>query len=172
MRACKLWSILILWSGFFVNAAAMSLLLESPAFQNNQFIPDLYTCRGKNISPPLTWRDAPTNTLSYVLTMEDPDAANGTWIHWIVFNIAGTLDHLDDGAIPSNAVSGLNSWNKSGYSGPCPPQGVHRYVFQLYALDTTLSINENATHNELLAAMQGHILEQSDLTGVYEIPLP
>ncbi|WP_019218198.1 YbhB/YbcL family Raf kinase inhibitor-like protein [Legionella tunisiensis] len=146
----------------------MSLSLISPAFAANTMIPIQYTCQGADISPALLWQDAPAETKSYVLILDDPDAPSGDWVHWVVFNIPPTVQRLaDDAELPAGAINGKNSWGQTGYRGPCPPSGTHRYFFKLYALDMLLTLNANATKQDVLAAMANHVLEQSELMGLY-----
>lgn len=146
----------------------MNLILESPAFSPDAFIPGLYTCDGLDRSPALVWRGAPAETQSWVLIMDDPDAPNGTWDHWLLFNIPAKLQRLDEAAeLPAGAVSGKNSWGNTGYGGPCPPSGTHRYIFKLYALDTQLNLASGVNKQELLNAMEGHVLASTQLTGLY-----
>ena len=111
--------------------------LTSPAFGHNDRIPDIYTCAGKDINPPLRIQNIPQNTKSLVLIMDDPDAPMGTWNHWIVFNIP-PIDAIKEDSVPEGASHGKNSWGRFDYGGPCPPSGIHRYFFRLYALDTFL----------------------------------
>ncbi|MCW8400125.1 YbhB/YbcL family Raf kinase inhibitor-like protein [Legionella sp. PATHC038] len=144
------------------------MILESPAFTHNAFIPQEYTCNGVNHSPPLVWNDAPKNTQSFVLIMDDPDAPMGLWVHWILFNLPAGCHELKTGTgTPSQTISARNSWGKTGYGGPCPPSGTHRYFFKLYALDTFLNLGEHATKKEIETAMQNHIIEQTELIGRY-----
>lgn len=145
----------------------MSLELTSNAFVNGQSIPAKYACTGKNISPTLAWNEPPAGTQSFALIMDDPDAPAGTWVHWALFNIQANTrslqENLDTGAISV----GKNSWGDLGYGGPCPPSGTHRYFFKLYALDSTLSLSPGATKEQLLKAMEGHILAQAELMGTF-----
>ena len=147
----------------------MSLLLESPSFIHNASIPKQYTCNGENISPALKWSGAPAGTQSYVLIVDDPDAPMGTWVHWLLFNVPATLNHLDEATqTPASAISGKNSWDQQGYGGPCPPSGTHRYFFKLYALDSKLTVNSSVNKQDILNAMQNHILDSSELIGLYK----
>ena len=166
-KACSI--LLCLVSGLFQNQAnALSLLLESPAFEYNAMMPIKYTCHDSNVSPPLSWKDSPSATQSYVLMMYDPDAPDGTWVHWIWFNIPAARNQLAEGAsLPPAALSGQNSWQKEGYTGPCPPQGMHRYIFQLIALDTQLTLKAGVTREQILRAIQGHELAESSLIGLF-----
>jgi Raf kinase inhibitor-like YbhB/YbcL family protein len=148
----------------------MRLTLESSAFQHHAWIPDLYTCKGDNISPPLNWHGAPKDTQSFALIMDDPDAPNETWVHWILFNIPANQTQLEENAnLPPGASTGLNTWVEHGYGGPCPPSDTHRYFFKLYALDTKLSFKIPVHKEKLLHAMHGHILDQCELIGIYGV---
>lgn len=146
------------------------LKLTSPAFQDNEFIPPEYTVEGKDVSPPLAWENVPSGTRSLALICDDPDAPNGHWIHWVLYNIPPTLDHIDEGGktLPPSVLFGKNSSGNLAYNGPNPPQGVHHYHFTLYALDTILPLKVGATSKELQEAMDDHIVEAVTLTGLYE----
>ncbi|GGI76784.1 YbhB/YbcL family Raf kinase inhibitor-like protein [Legionella impletisoli] len=146
----------------------MAFTLTSEAFKNNGNIPVKYTCQGEDRSPPLTWSNVPDGTQSFVLIVDDPDAQSGNWVHWVLFNISQSIHGLDENTtLPSGATSGLNSWDKTGYGGPCPPSGTHRYQFKLYALDTTLSLGSEARKTDIMNAMQNHILAETKLVGLY-----
>ncbi len=150
----------------------MTFSFSSPAFGHGQPIPAVYTCKGRNISPPLTWSDLPQGTKSLALIMDDPDAPLGTWVHWVIYNIPPTRTGLEE-ALPSEerladgSLQGKNSWRRIGYGGPCPPSGTHRYYFRLYALDSMLSLAPGAMKEQLLQAMQGHILAQAEWMGTF-----
>ena len=147
----------------------MALTLESSVFTSNQTIPKAYTCQGADNSPPLAWSGVPEKTQSFVLIVDDPDAPMGTWDHWIWFNLDPSLRGLPEAAIlPPGALSGSNSWGRLHYGGPCPPSGTHRYYFKLYALDAQLSLQSGVKKAELLHAMDGHVLAQAELMGVYK----
>ena len=146
----------------------MDLAITSPAFAHGEPIPVEYTCDGDDISPPLQWTEPPANTQSFALIMDDPDAPMGTWVHWILFNIPANTRELPTAAAPpAGSISGNNSSRRTGYGGPCPPGGTHRYFFKLYALDTTLGLAAGATKDDVLAAMEGHVLTQAELMGTY-----
>ena len=150
----------------------MSFELTSTAFRAGEGIPRQYTCDGEDISPPLKWTDAPENTQSFVLIADDPDAPVGIWDHWVLYNLPAGLDALEeadsrDAQLPDGSRHGLNSWQRLGYGGPCPPTGTHRYFFKLYALDTVLDLPSGATANEVVEAMEGHILDRTELMGLY-----
>jgi len=143
-----------------------NMKLTSEAFENFGLIPSTYTCDGADINPPLSISDVPKTTKSLVLIMDDPDAPMGTWDHWLVFNLPPGLTEIKEG-IPPPGVSGLNSFKKTGYGGPCPPDREHRYYFKLYALDIELPLKEGARKAEIEKAMSGHILAQAELVGRY-----
>jgi len=140
------------------------LTITSSAFSHKQPIPEQYTCKGKDINPPLSISGAPEQTQTLVLIMDDPDAPNGTWDHWIVYNIKPT-EQITENSIPGTQAR--NSFNKVDYGGPCPPSGTHRYFFKLYALDTSLELDSGADKRHVEQAMQGHILEQAELIGLF-----
>jgi Raf kinase inhibitor-like YbhB/YbcL family protein len=150
----------------------MTIQLSSSAFAPGQSIPAKYSCTGREISPPLAWSDAPANTRSFALIVEDPDAPGGTWVHWVIYNISPDTNQLPE-AIPNGAqltgggLQGRNSSGNFGYNGPCPPAGTHRYVFKIYALDAMLTLAAGADKAQLLAAMQGHLLAQGELLGTF-----
>lgn len=147
---------------------ALSFTLASTAFQSNATIPKQFTCQGQNVSPQLTWKNVPANTQSFALIMNDPDAPGGNWVHWIVFNIPSNFTSLAENvSLPIEAVSGLNSWSKSSYGGPCPLNGQHRYFFRLYALDTVLQLDATAQFADMMDAMRGHVLGEAVLMGLY-----
>lgn len=150
----------------------MAFEIKSSAFKNNEMIPPVYTCDGKDISPPLSWNDAPAGTKSFALINDDPDAPVGTWDHWLIYSIpAGTHELAEnmpkDAQLKNGAKQGKNGWGKTGYGGPCPPSGVHRYFFKLYALDAELSLPAGATKQQVESAMKGHILAEAQLIGKY-----
>ncbi len=139
--------------------------LTSPEFMDNQLIPKKFTCEDDDINPKLIIEKIPDNTRSLALIVDDPDAPMGTWVHWVVFNIPVT-SHINENSIPGN--QGINDFRKKDYGGPCPPSGTHRYFFKLYALDTELKLKEGITKKELEKAMQNHILDGSELIGLYK----
>lgn len=144
-----------------------SLNLKSTAFNRNTTIPAKYTCDGDNISPTLFWGKAPAKTKSFVLIVDDVDVPGENWVHWLVFNIPANTWLLENGSLPKEAKTGFNSWGKPGYKGPCPPQGTHHYFFKLYALDTFLSLPKTVQKRAVFRAMRGHVLETSELMGLY-----
>jgi len=146
--------------------APLSFVLESDAYAYGGVIPQKYTCKGDDISPPLTWTNPPADTQSFALVFDDPDAPNGTWDHWLLFKLPADARALPEAAaLPAGTLVGKNSWGRNDYGGPCPPGGTHRYFFRLYALDSTLSLSEGASKSDILSAMNGHILAQAKLMG-------
>ena len=150
-----------------------TLRLTSAEFKDGDPIPAIYTCDGANVSPPLAWSGVPAGTRSFALIVDDPDAPRGTYTHWVLFDLPAQATGLPEGvpAEPtpsSGGRQGTNSANKVGYTGPCPPSGTHRYVFTLYALDAMLDLPAGATKQEVLDAMQGHILAEGSLMGRYQ----
>jgi Raf kinase inhibitor-like YbhB/YbcL family protein len=149
----------------------MKLEITSPAFAHEQGIPELYTCKGQDISPPLQWAEPPAGTKSFVLIMDDPDAPVGVWDHWLLFNLPADTRQLpeDIPTLSPGTLVGRNSWGRDDYGGPCPPGGArHRYFFKLYALDIQLDLQGGAKKTALETAMQGHILAQGQLIGIYK----
>ena len=150
----------------------VNIQLASSAFENKGVIPKKYTCDGEEVSPPLSWSQAPKNTVTFALIVDDPDAPRGTFVHWLLYDLPGTITELPEG-IPNNqaleggGIQGKNSAGGIGYTGPCPPKGTHRYFFKLYALDAELGLDPGANEQELQEAMQGHILAQGELMGTY-----
>lgn len=141
--------------------------LKSRAFENGASIPLLYTCDGRDISPPLEIKDIPAGAVVLALVMDDPDAPGGTFDHWLVWNIPAGTVQIPEGKEPEG-VQGRTDFGKLGYGGPCPPSGTHRYRFKLYALDRKLDLPKGARKGQLEAAMQGHILGQAALEGRYQ----
>ena len=155
----------------------MTFTLTSSAFENNANIPDVHTCSGADVSPPLQWEDVPTGAQSFALIMDDPDAPAGTWVHWVMYDIPANLKGLPHGIVKKasledgtkqGAVWGVESFSRVGYHGPCPPPGKpHHYIFKLYALDVMLGLNEKATKFQVEEAMVGHVLAEARWVGVY-----
>lgn len=145
----------------------------SSAFQEGGFISAKYTCDDINVSPPLEWSQVPEGTKSFALICDDPDAPMGTWVHWVMYNIPGATRTLTENIRPletldNGAIQGTNDFRKIGYGGPCPPGGIHRYYFKLYALDDMLSSPPGLTKKGLLDAMEGHIMAKGQLMGRYK----
>lgn len=142
------------------------LMLSSPAFKNDGAIPPKYTCDGAGTSLPLAFGNVPAGARSLALIMDDPDAPGGTYDHWVVYDIPPQTSEVPEGQrVPGTA--GMNSSGSTGYFGPCPPSGTHRYVLTLYALDEPLGLPEGQTKEDVLAQLNGHVLEQATLTGRY-----
>ncbi len=142
--------------------------LSSSVFKAGSVIPALYTCDGRNISPPLTFEFVPQRARSLVLIVDDPDAPGGMWVHWTVWDIQPTVKEIAANSVPLGAREGVTSFGATGYGGPCPPNGRHRYFFKLYALDVVLSLKKGASFAELEVAMSGHMIARAELVGVYE----
>jgi len=147
--------------------ATMSLTLTSDAFATGQSIPAKYSCIGKNISPALAWNEPPAGTSSFALIVDDPDAPGGTWVHWVLYNIPANTHNLPESTATSGISVGKSSSGNMHYDGPCPPGGTHRYFFNLYALDSTISLSPGATKEQVLKAMKDHILAQAELMGTF-----
>ena len=155
----------------------MSLTITSRAFAAGGAIPATYTCDGKDVSPPLAWTGAPEGTRSFALIVDDPDAPDPaaprlTWVHWVLYDLPATTNSLPEAlrsdALPAGTREGVNDWGRTGYGGPCPPVGRHRYFHKLYALDSVLSHLKRPSKAALERAMQGHILAQAELVGTYQ----
>jgi Raf kinase inhibitor-like YbhB/YbcL family protein len=155
----------------------MALILTSPAFADGAAIPPRFTCEGEDISPELRWTGIPTGTKSLGLIVDDPDAPDPrapkiTWVHWVLYDIPADVHVLTESfgsqGLPAGIKQGLNDWKRVGYGGPCPPIGTHRYFFKLYALDAVLPDLGRPTKAQLLDAMKGHVLEETQLMGTYK----
>ena len=147
--------------------------ITSSAFTHQGKIPQQFTCEGQDISPDLSWSDAPKETKSFALILHDPDAPrpNG-FVHWVLYNIPASVAHVNqdvskNASVPELGLQGRNDAGKTAYMGPCPPSGSHRYFFRLYALRDKLDLGPRATYNEVIAAMEGKIIEQAELMGIY-----
>lgn len=145
----------------------MALTVTTTAFAPGDTIPLQHTCSGADQSPPLTWTGAPSNTTSFAVIVDDPDAPGGTWVHWTTWNLPATTTGLAAGS--TLGVQGVTSWGSTGWKGPCPPKGsgAHRYFFRVYALDKVLPLTASATRTELDRAMAGHILAQGEVMGKF-----
>lgn len=171
------------------EATVAQFTLSSPSFRNNQPMPAIHTCEGKDASPALKWEGAPAGTKSFALIADDPDAPGGTWVHWLIYGIATNVTEITEGqdkmetlswaAFDSNTQTvkdvktihqGVNSFGNFGYGGPCPPRGhgMHHYHFRLYALDVESQLASGVKRQHLEAAMKGHILAQAELVGTYQ----
>jgi len=154
----------------------MTLMITSDAFTHGDEMPVRFTCEGDDISPALMWKGVPEKTRSLALIMDDPDAPDPenprmTYVHWVLYNIppdaAGLAEDVAPSDLPAGTREGLNDWNRTGYGGPCPPIGRHRYFHKLYALDVVLEELNRPTKAKLEAAMEGHILAKAELVGTY-----
>ena len=157
--------------------STMQMMMTSTAFEHEGTIPRHYTCEGDDVSPPLAWSGLPEGARSLVLIVDDPDAPDPanprmTWVHWVLYDIPVTADGLDEdiasSALPSGTREGLNDWKRTGYGGPCPPIGRHRYFHKLYALDAELGDLGPSKKGEVERAMKGHVLAEGVLMGTYQ----
>ncbi|MGD9366286.1 MAG: YbhB/YbcL family Raf kinase inhibitor-like protein [Desulfobacteraceae bacterium] len=155
----------------------MTLKITSSAFEDGGTMAAVYTCEGQNISPPLEWDGIPEGTRSLSLIVDDPDAPDPaapkmTWVHWVLYNLPPDCSGLHQGMIsadlPAGSREGINDWKQTGYGGPCPPIGRHRYFHKLYALDVVLDDLKQPSKPKLLAAMEGHILARAEVVGTYQ----
>jgi Raf kinase inhibitor-like YbhB/YbcL family protein len=144
------------------------MTIISPVFAHQEEIPAKYTCLGEQINPPLRFLDIPRTAKSLVLLVEDPDAVRGLFVHWVVFNMPVTVTEILENSRPQG-IEGITSFGKPGYGSPCPPSGtgIHRYFFKLYALDSFLDLSSSADRQQILDAMEGHVLERVDLIGLF-----
>jgi Raf kinase inhibitor-like YbhB/YbcL family protein len=155
------------------KGANMAFQIASTAFSGSQMIPKQFTCDGGDVSPELSWRDAPAGAKSFALIVDDPDAPVGVWVHWVLYNLPADAKELPEGVakleqLPDGAMQGHNDFHKIGYGGPCPPAGKpHRYFFKLYALDAKLDLKVGASKADVERAMKGHVLGEADLVGRY-----
>jgi Raf kinase inhibitor-like YbhB/YbcL family protein len=177
LRAAALALVIASASPAIAQERSMSLTITSTAFAANAAIPSVYTCEGKDISPPVAWSGAPTGTKSFALIVDDPDAPDPaapkmTWVHWVLYDIPATANGLSEAIkpadLPKGTREGVNDWNRTGYGGPCPPIGRHRYFHKLYALDAVLADLNRPKKADLERAMQGHILAQAVVMGTYQ----
>ena len=174
---------LVLWVATFflvwALAACASDTIQAPstiqvlskAFSAGGAIPARYSCQGENVSPDLAWSNLPAGTKTIVILCDDPDAPVGNWVHWVLYDLPASETGIADGvkaAPPAGARHGLNSWNKPGYGGPCPPPGKpHRYFFKVYALNAPLGLSEGVTEAKVLEAMKAHVLARGEIMGTY-----
>lgn len=152
---------------------SMKIVVTSSAFKEGEMIPAKYTCDGEDMSPPLGWSGIPQEAKSVAMISDDPDAPMGTWVHWVIYNMPFDLNGLPENVpqketLENGTTQGINDSRQTGYGGPCPPSGVHRYYFKIYALDTKLSLSPKATKKDLENAMKGHILAEGQLMGRYK----
>lgn len=154
------------------TAGGGSMILQSSAFEEGGAIPPRFTCDGADVSPPLSWSGTPDDTVSLVLICDDPDAPMGTWVHWVLYDLPPevlslpeAVDTADEPA--AGGLQGVTDFRRTGYGGPCPPGGTHRYFFTLYALDTLLGLSAGLKKTQVLKAMEGHVLAEARLMGTY-----
>ena len=143
------------------------MILTSPAFANNQFIPVKYTCDGGNVNPALMISGVPAQAKSLALIVEDPDAPGGSFTHWLVWNIEPTVNTIAENEVPAGAVEGVNDAGRNAYTGPCPPSGIHHYHFKIFALDKKLELNPQTNKALLEYAMTEHVLDKAELVGLF-----
>jgi Raf kinase inhibitor-like YbhB/YbcL family protein len=144
-----------------------SITVTSEAFEEDQAIPRVYSCDGDDVAPPLAWDGVPADAVAVALVVDDPDAPGGTYVHWIVLDIAPAVTSVDEGGVPSGAVQAANSAGDASYAGPCPPEGTHHYRFTVYALDAPTGLDEGASTEDALAAIDEHAMARGRLTGTY-----
>ena len=144
------------------------MFLTSPSFQNEGKIPSKFTCQGEGVNPELVWSGHPSRTQSFALIMDDPDASNGTFIHWMIWNIPKETTRIQEKLIPDRAIIGQNTSLTNKYLGPCPGTGNHRYFFRIYALDALLELPSNASRIDLDREINNHKVDSSELMGTYQ----
>ncbi|MGD2096275.1 MAG: YbhB/YbcL family Raf kinase inhibitor-like protein [Desulfobacterales bacterium] len=179
-RGCFIMSQLVLFliiTSTNAEEVNTNMQLTSPVFENQKSIAKKFTCDGDDISPALEWSGVPGGTKSFALIVDDPDAPDPanpkmTWVHWVLYNIPAATDSLPEGVkdedLPKGTLQGLNDWKKTGYGGPCPPVGKHRYFHKLYALDIVLPDLTHPTKAKLEKAMEGHVISEAELVGLYQ----
>lgn len=165
MRILLFGFVCIILTSIAIAEGESNMKISSPEFNHNQSIPAKFTCEGQNINSALIIEGIPKETKSLALIVDDPDAPVGIWVHWVVYNIP-VINRIEENSIPGK--QGVTSSGKKDFHGPCPPSGTHRYFFKIYALDTTLNLNEGISKKELETAMQGHILDKAELIGLYK----
>ena len=151
----------------------MKISLKSTAFKNGELIPSKYTCDGANIAPPLKWKTEIENVKTFVIIVDEPDAANGNSVHWILYNIPAYINQLHEDVtpirnIPEEVLFGTNDFGHIGYKGPCPSKGISKYEFKIYGLDSAVHLDAGATVKEIMKQMEGHIIAEGKLTGKYK----
>lgn len=150
----------------------MPIELTSDVFSEGGVIPSEFTCDGEDISPPLSWNNLPEGTKSIAIIADDPDAPAGTWVHWVIYNIPADKQGLQqdfptDEKLQDGTTQGKNDFGRTGYGGPCPPGGTHRYYFRIYALDSSPELKPGLTKKELLENIKGHVIDEGELMGTY-----
>lgn len=146
----------------------MLMIITSPAFANEQLMPSEFTCEGEGVNPPLNIAEVPPDAKSLMLIVDDPDAPTGLFTHWILWNIPPTVSFIDTDSVPAGAIEGENSLGDVGYTPPCPPTGVHHYVFHLFALSNSLSFKEGTDRVSVEDAMQQYIIDRAEIVGQYK----
>jgi Raf kinase inhibitor-like YbhB/YbcL family protein len=141
--------------------------IESPEFEHESVMPPKFTCDGEDSAPPLKISGIPKDAKTLVLVVDDPDAPAGTWVHWTAWNIPAAETLELEGDLPAGSVEGVTSFGNTGYGGPCPPSGTHRYFFKVYALDAELELPSETMLDGIMAAMEGHVIEKARLVGTY-----
>lgn len=171
MRVFFIVIIIIIFTFYFILKNTINynkMKIISPVFANNSYIPSKYSCDGEKINPSLNFLEIPKNTKSLALIVDDPDAPMGTFVHWVIYNILPNTSGVGENTNIKNSAMGINSLNKIDYVPMCPPNGMHRYFFKLYALDTILNLEKNTDKKTLELAMQNHIIEKAELIGLYK----
>lgn len=158
--------------GGTTRSETAQIQVTSSAFAEGGMIPPQYTCDGGNVSPPLSWQSVPEGTKSIALIADDPDAPSRTFVHWVLYDLPADVRELpenvpDDRTAPVGIRQGINDFGKSGYGGPCPPSGTHRYYFKVYALDAQMNLPPGSSKAKLLKAMDGHVLAEGQIMGRY-----
>lgn len=172
-KTISIFSILLFMIFSAQSKKTVKLAVESPAFKNGEMIPIKYTCKGENISPEIIWSGAPRGTKSFVLICDDPDAPMGTWVHWVVYNIPVNMNKLQqhfpkDVELKNGIKQGITSFGSSGYGGPCPPSGTHRYYFKVYAINKILKLDPRKTKKkDVLKTIEGYIIGYGELIGKF-----
>jgi len=156
----------------FLCTTAQAFSISSTAFSDGGDLPKQYSCNGADISPPISIKDAPEGTKSFVLIMDDPDAPSGTWLHWVLYNVPASVTEIPEKTSTKpvwedGTMQGKNDWSDAKYGGACPPDGNHRYFFKLYALDTVLELKKKASLYKVKKAMKKHILAEAKMMAKY-----
>ena len=172
MTAILILTAIFMFTPMNIFAQEGQMEIKSNAFENEGMIPVTYTCDGQDISPQLSWSGAPVETKSFVLIADDPDAPAGTWVHWVIYNIPPTVKELNknipnDAVLPGGITQGMTDFGRTGYGGPCPPGGTHRYYFKLYALNEDLGLKPKLSKKEVLKKINAHIIGEAELMGKY-----
>lgn len=149
------------------SEAPMTITVESVAFNEGEPIPEVYSCKGRNVSPPLSWSGAPDDAAALALVVDDPDAPRGTYTHWVVLDIDPSTTAIDEGEVPAGATQAQNSAGGASYTGPCPPSGTHRYRFTVYALSMPTGLGDGASLEEALESISTNAIAQGTLTGTF-----